>query len=323
MTRSSTDRINYKNILERYPWIVARGQKCVLSPDADGMLCGLFMSHYFGWEIVGYYDNGKNLILKDGIKSKDCVFLDTEIYRSDVRSIGHHILLLRGEKTEVNLSNYQNCINPNLIRGRTKEDGFSKKYPMGTIHLLLAFSNASGLSIEYNDNAFFVILQADGTINRFVDKYSENLLDWLTYLGVQEDNNALGEMLSKGTDLMTLNKEYVEYVQKFVKTKKDKIPISDGNNLVESSFEEEHTKFSSECRSQIEQYLKFLSEETGWTYDHSKWIFNGFSLYAFTKVTVKSGVRTYNRAVKENLLSLAFTDSSSMAYTIESPDNLP
>lgn len=40
-------------MLKKYPWLVERGQKCVISPDADGILCGLFMSQYLDWEVVG------------------------------------------------------------------------------------------------------------------------------------------------------------------------------------------------------------------------------------------------------------------------------
>ena len=179
------EKINYKEIIKKYPWLTEEGQNCVISPDADGMLCGLFMSHFLNWKIVGYYDNGKNLILKNGIKAKDSVFLDTEIYRSNIRSIGHHISLLRQNNTEINLNNYNNCLNPNNLRLRTLKENFSKKYPMGTIHLLISIIG-SVKDIEFSDESFFVVLQADGTINRFLDRYSENLRDWLLYLGAED-----------------------------------------------------------------------------------------------------------------------------------------
>ncbi len=48
--------IDYNALIEKYPWIVKKDMNCILSPDSDGLLCGLLMSHYFGWNIVGFYD---------------------------------------------------------------------------------------------------------------------------------------------------------------------------------------------------------------------------------------------------------------------------
>lgn len=193
---NNAEQIDYKETIKRYPWLIEKNLNCIISPDADGMLCGLFMSHYLNWQVVGYYDNGKNLIIKKNIHTKDCVFLDTEIYRSNIKSVGHHISLFRKNNTEINLDNYCNCLNPNNLRGRTLKENFSLKYPMGTIHLLLCLVGQK-YSIKYLDNSFFVILQADGTINRFLDKYSENLHDWLVYLRIDDADNILNKILKK------------------------------------------------------------------------------------------------------------------------------
>lgn len=322
MLAGRNDVIDYATVINKFPWLVERGNKCVISPDADGILCGLFMSHYLDWQIVGYYDNGKNLILKDGTKAADCIFLDTEIYRSNIRSIGHHISLLRNEKTLINMINYHHCLNPNTLRGRTLREKFGLKYPMGTIHLLLCIVG-NKYQIDFAENSFFVILQADGTINRFLDRYSENLYEWLGYLGIKDANNALGRMITKETNLAELNEEYVSYVRKFVKGRKDKIPISVRGILQYSSFNSTKTGFSRPCIASIEDYLRFLSKETGWSFRSNKWIFDGFHLYEFTKKIVRPGVHSFNAAVRENFLSLAITKTDTMEYTIESPDILP
>ena len=73
-------RLDYETVLTTHPWIVERNQNCILSPDSDGLLCGLFMSNYLGWKIRGFYD-GKVLLVEKGIIPRDCVFLDMEIYR--------------------------------------------------------------------------------------------------------------------------------------------------------------------------------------------------------------------------------------------------
>jgi hypothetical protein len=58
------NQINYKEVIEKHPWIIENNHKCILSPDSDGLLCGLFMSNFFDWDIVGFYD-GKVLVLKE------------------------------------------------------------------------------------------------------------------------------------------------------------------------------------------------------------------------------------------------------------------
>lgn len=310
------DRIDYEKITEKYPWIIERDLNCIISPDADGLLCGLFMSHYLNWRIVGYYDNGKNLIIKNDIKPKDCIFLDTEIYRQNIKSIGHHITLLRKNNTDINLNNYQNCLNPNNLRERTLKENFSLKYPMGTIHLLISII-ANNIKVEFSENSFFVVLQADGTINRFLDRYSTNLRDWLLYLGADDSEHVLYKMLNRHTTLLKINKEYVEYIKKFVNEKKDKILISDKQTIKDSSFNSEKTSFSETCMQSIIEYLKFLSGNTGWSIDNSKWTFDNFVLHGLIKKIVKPGVRNYNLAIEENFLSLAITGNDKMEYTID------
>ena len=50
------EKIKYETLLKKHPWIVKKNAKCILSPDSDGLLCGLFMSHHLNWEVVGFYD---------------------------------------------------------------------------------------------------------------------------------------------------------------------------------------------------------------------------------------------------------------------------
>lgn len=318
----NTEKIQVGKILEKYPWIIEENKNCVISPDADGMLCGLFMSYFFNWKIVGYYDNGKNLILREGLHAEDCIFLDTEIRRKNIKSIGHHISLFRKQDNEEILKGYANCLNPNNLRGRTLKENFGGKYPMATIHLLISIIG-SVKKIEFSDQSFFVVLQADGTINRFLDRYSENLRNWLIYLGAENHNHILNEMLDKETTLLKINREYVDYVQKFVKTKKDKIPLSERGDLVLSSFDKNKNKFSEKCAAVMGEYLNFLSENTGWKYIKKSWLINDFKIYEFTKKTVRPGVGTYRLALEENFLSLAITSTLEMNYTIEIPDTLP
>lgn len=45
--------MDYEKLLERFPWIIEKNKNCIISPDVDGILCGLFMSCYFDWKLMG------------------------------------------------------------------------------------------------------------------------------------------------------------------------------------------------------------------------------------------------------------------------------
>jgi len=92
-----TDQIHYEEIIKNYPWIIKKGQNCILSPDSDGLLCGLFMLAYLDWEIKGFYD-GKIMLLDKDTPVKDCVFLDMEIFREEIKSVGHHMMQFNKNK---------------------------------------------------------------------------------------------------------------------------------------------------------------------------------------------------------------------------------
>ena len=174
------DKINYKEIIEKYPWIVEKNHKAILSPDSDGLLCGLFMAHYFNWTIKGFYD-GKVMLLKDGVKPKECIFLDMEIARSDIRSLGHHMLLLnKNSKPENWDTNFKNCIQPNNLREYDGKHNFRLKYPLATIHILMGIVNEH-TSVALDENSIPALYFTDGVFN-VLFSYPENVLNWLNFL---------------------------------------------------------------------------------------------------------------------------------------------
>ena len=69
-TLVANDVLQYDALLTLCPWLIAPEQNAILSPDADGILCGLLMSHYLNWNVVGFYD-GKTLAIKNSIEAID------------------------------------------------------------------------------------------------------------------------------------------------------------------------------------------------------------------------------------------------------------
>ncbi|MBK8983787.1 MAG: hypothetical protein IPM38_16080 [Ignavibacteria bacterium] len=150
-----------------------KDHNCILSPDSDGLLCGLFMSHYFNWKIKGFYD-GKVMLLEKGISAKDCIFMDVDIFRSDIRSLGHHMVLFNKNRIPNNWKNYCNCIQPNLFRSYDGIHDFRLKYPLASIHLLIGIVG-SKIKIEIPESAICPLF-SDGTFN-VLFSYPENVLN--------------------------------------------------------------------------------------------------------------------------------------------------
>jgi len=82
------------------------------------------MSDVLNWSIVGFYDGGV-LMLKKDEKVKDSVFLDMEIFRNYVRSLGHHMVLYNKRNKTANGFNFDNYIQPNNIRDYDAKTKFS------------------------------------------------------------------------------------------------------------------------------------------------------------------------------------------------------
>src|SRR3989344_8468704 len=130
------DDIDYSAVIKKFPWLVQKDWNCVLSPDSDGLLCGLFVSHYLNWKIRGFYD-GKIIVLEKGFKPKDCIFLDMEVFRKGIRSVGQHMVMFNKGQLPENWKNFDDCASINNIRGHDGYHDFRLKYPFGTIHFLI------------------------------------------------------------------------------------------------------------------------------------------------------------------------------------------
>jgi len=321
------EKINYKEIIKKYPWILKKNQKCILSPDSDGLLCGLFMSNALNWSIVGFYD-GKVLILKKGESVKNCIFLDMEIFREYVKSLGHHMVLYNKRHKPENWFNFSNCIQPNNIRGYDGKTLFKLKYPLGAIHLILGIVGHNR-KIEIKKTAICPLLYTDGTFKNLFN-YPDNCLNWLNFLYAEEKNNPLNAIFFNDhystSSLMIALRDFFERLKTITNCSRggDKIKISNSKgepiNLIKqnNSF-----SLSNESKGNAIKFLDILAELTGWKFIPKNWIFNNFSVYKFKKGNIKPSNQRFNELMEKNPLSWAMTSTLVIEYTLEKPDLLP
>lgn len=207
-----------------------RNRKCIINADLDGLLSGMILHKFLGWDIVGFSScSGKpddELWLYD-IKEdlKDCVFVDLPVYLNTYSTIDQHFIAF--DKDSINTyKKSENKVNPNIIRGKVfkKEDGSSEytaKYPFGTIHFIIAVLENMGIidasfSFDFQKkldgfDLADLILRADRVIGNTVS-YTDNCVDWLKWLiNIGKKNtNSLFDLAQKELLSRKINESKVE-----------------------------------------------------------------------------------------------------------------
>lgn len=328
------ERIDYKEIIRNHPWVAEKNKNAIISPDSDGFLCGLLMTNLLNWKIKGFYD-GKILLIEKGIKASDCVFLDMDIYRADIRSIGHHMLMFNKLRLPSSWGNFKNCIQPNNIRNYDFYRDFNLKYPLATIHLLLGILGTIH-SIDIPKSAICPLLFTDGTwMNLF--QYTENSLNWIKFLNSEDPNNPLNKVFC--------NEHYSVHAMMLAMNdflrKRDSICApremgarERGDRLIISSAEGPYNlgkvggiySINNDAKNRAEQFFKLLSDLTKWDYKSKDWAWGNMEIRIFTKDIFSKEGRLSNKDFENFIetipLSYAITSNQRIEYTLEKPDKI-
>jgi len=331
LLQDKTEKINYKKIIDNYPWVVKKDQKCILSPDSDGLLCGLFVSNYLDWKIKGFYD-GKILIIDKNTNVKDCIFLDMEVFRKNIRSVGHHMVLYNTNRQPGNWNEFQNCIQPNNLRNYGGYKHFRLKYPLATIHLLIGIVG-SEIRIKVPTSAICPLFFVDGTFN-VLFKYPENVLNWLRYLRADEDNSPLKPIFeNEKYSVFTLMHAMDNFFRKrdeisIVRERGDRLKISETNGSPANLVNQNHYyDLDYDAQERVKRFLKLLADLTKWQYLEKMWSWKDYKLLKFTKKDfsgrkIRLNNTTYDNLVSKKPLTWAMTSGQNIEYTLEYPDKL-
>jgi hypothetical protein len=193
---------DYEQVRREFGHIFAEGRRCVISTDIDGVFSAVLMSHVFDWQVVGFYTLDELFIERQcmpnasahpesALAESEVVFLDHDVYRVNLDSVGHHILQW-SEDTPIPLHvEGRASLNPNLLRGITFRE-FNRKYPFATFHFLLACANAWGAleGFEPDEDVTALLLHIDSSFVNAIN-YQDNALDWLNWLGGSEQHSPL------------------------------------------------------------------------------------------------------------------------------------
>ena len=163
-------KIDRKNIFKRYAWLSEKKRPFIISNDYDGLICASFLSHYLKWNLVGYYDYNSIWLSNEARNNKkDFIWVDLNILPKTGKSIGGHIVSIKGETP----TGFKSSCNANILAKLSSED-FSKKYPFSTLLLLLWLFN---IQYKKDDIGKLFLLHSDNTWMK-VQKYSKNISEW-------------------------------------------------------------------------------------------------------------------------------------------------
>ncbi len=271
------------------------------------------------------------MVIEEGLSPNDCVFLDIEVFRNDVKSVGHH--MLRYSSKDINgWDAFENCIQPNNIRGYDTYNNFRIKYPLATIHLLIGIIG-SKMTIDIPESAICPLLFTDGVFN-VLFKYPENVLNWLNFLRVHEKKSPLRNVFeNRKYSVFSLMIAMDEF---FKKRDEISIPGERGDRLKISSIDSNPYNILKKgsfyeidfgAKNRIIEFIKILSSLTTWKYKEKSWLWDNLDLYKFTKRDFKKDGKRLNNAnfdnlISKNPLSWAITSRGNLEYTLERPDKL-
>ena len=176
-------KLNRENIFKKHKWLKEQNRPFIISSDYDGFICASFLSHYFNWNLVGYYDYNSIWLSDYAIKNKqDIIWVDLNILPKTGKSIGGHIVSINNELPK----GFSSSCNPNVLGELTNND-FKNKFPFSTLIFLFWLHD---ISIKNNDIEKLLILHSDNTWMK-IQKYSQNIEKWTKIL----NNYSWGSLL--------------------------------------------------------------------------------------------------------------------------------
>ena len=334
LLKDKNELIDYDDICKKHSWVLEKKHCCVLSPDSDGLLCGLFMSMYLDWNIVGFYD-GKVAVVNNEYLKKNPIFLDIEIFRKEIRSIGHHMLMLNKKHIPDKWKNFDNCIQPNNIRNYDGKNNYRLKYPLATIHLLISIIAYKNRIFKIPESAIPPLFFTDGVFN-VLFSYPENVLNWLHYLRIHEKWNPLKTIFeNEKYSVFNLMKAMDNFFRRrdsiSIKNERgDRLRISnkDGSPANIDNIGNRKCNINIEAKKRIIEFMRILSDLTTWDFNDKSWIcWENMKYYQFRKGDFKGDNKTltiqnFKEFIERKPLSWAMTSGDNIEYTLEEPDKL-
>jgi hypothetical protein len=179
---------------KKYAWLKDDQPKhVIMGDDLDAALATLlYLRHNPSAVLGGVYCGYQRLCYRTDMEPTalaEAIYIDLDIvHATQCRSVGHHILRCTIDDRLTGLAN--NC-NPNEWLGRSVQRGFAQKYPLGTVHLLMALYNepmpAQAEALVWLADSAFI----NGQSHRFRDNMQAWLYQHLPHTRLQQGFEAI------------------------------------------------------------------------------------------------------------------------------------
>lgn len=301
----------------------------IISPDTDGFVSGLLLNNFFNWPVIGFYD-GKILVTvfdSNFVDQKEFYFfIDVEILRPYIKSVGHHILIYDNRSPHPLIQNLaNNCLQPNNWREMDFKNTFSTKYPFGTFHLLLSllyYLDPSNLIFKFNyKKAVIPSIYIDGVFKNLFN-YPENCLTWLKYMTGDDINHPFEKLLSHPTT----PKELIKNMNKFFKILNELwikgAERKKGKLTLETDIDFKKCEILDSAKEEMTNYLIFLAKQYNFKFNIDSWpiIKEKLKIFQLKKRITSTTKKNYLKVLSKNPISLAITSKTreGLEYTLDS-----
>lgn len=173
----------------------------IINTDIDGILSGVFLSHYCGCKVAGFSNSKDTVWLRDGINSVyDPVYIDMFVPRPDVWCVDQHIVSVNGRHHDRFVA-AGTKLSPQLDRHRVFErNDYKSKYPFGAVHYIIARLENEGVKVDLPDLHTVVdarlnirlgdlLLRADDAMKTSLNSnYVDNAKGWWKWLWALSDH---------------------------------------------------------------------------------------------------------------------------------------
>lgn len=252
-----------------------------------------------------------------------------EIFRSDVRSAGQHMLLYNRNRCPELWDQFASCFSINNFRDYDGLHDFRLKYPFATVHFLMVVLN-SQIPVPVSGEAVIPLLFTDGTYHNLF-RYTENSLDWLRYLRANEDDNPLSSLFARDSytvvELMRGMNEFWRARDSISVSRErgDRVAISlRGSAATPMNLDETNGLFSlsTDAKERAERFICLLENATEWAYQRANWDWRDWKLSVFEKSSTSAegqrlNASTFDRMIAQRPLSFAMTSGNNYEFTLD------
>jgi len=283
-----------------------KGGDLVVGGDLDGWISALILTNHNAI-VRGVYNN-RELALDKNFKGEDVSFIDHDIARPNVRSIGHHITSYSKQKKAAHLYHPEgvqiNDLYDTSFKDKDAKRNIAYKYPFSTALFLLWLFDYD--LMKFSGWQRYLVFQADGVISNF-NRYPHSTQEWI--------KRVFGAFLSNPMKALNMMESSC-YAIDFRKLRSEHIHRkTKGEGQGKGIEKTKNIEITPDGKLTLDQkdFIVALGKEIGFPFKPENWkCWDNMRLHKFKPNTCpKAPAGNYNKLLQnpETLISLIFSNT--------------